>query len=1325
GKEYAFSLSGGDSISFRDLAEALHILENNDNMDEFLADIEAVTFSDPDLVWAGKTGRQITAGEIVEENNLTVEYSDELSEEEITAFNAKKYEADEWVLVSLQPFLSEEELTVTMKDGQVFTIKVTDAQISKDILTASGETYRITVIYDDDAEIPEDAQMEVEEVLPDTVAYAKYLSDAAAEMGIEQDKVSFARFFDISIYKDNEKIEPKAPVEVRISYADPMEIPDAQSLSIIHFGEERTDIITDVRLSTDNKKVIYKQDAFSVTGTIVGEPPQGQKNKYMLLVKYPANSDDYYIINNDGSLTKVNYNASNGTVDIENPMMWTIDGTNPNRHIYFETEATGFNYQDTAADYFRRYLDPNSATGITEENAQNITLGRRWGDNVKTGYVVTNRDNILSQTAVNNYNDNGVEKIYHGAYNDNLSLGIELNDEGIPVHVTGRNNWNNAVNVIFAEPRSVPGVGTSHHTVDHIDISISGTSEVDVPLAYGTYYYQDSLGNWQEYKVTTNTTLHLEKDNIRITPEDMKKAEIKAFDINGIELNNAFVIDSYSSNQANGYSTVQVRIGGRFKVADTYDGGGNDPQTKQRRLENKITYSVSAVKELTFDMADEEHGQLYERQADGTYKPMSVTIDVNMGANFSYWDEANECPGIKNEIIGGSHDAWVNGGIPDHGLSGMDFVLGGDAEDANNKIVALEITKMIVDESGHLISLKKQLVNHFDVYRNGTADRNDIVKDSNVEGYTKPYPYQGYSWLHSKDVIVGTDGIGIAYDYAVDDGMYYITEKYANDDVPDQITDANNKTWNYKNTYIQTEYVRRGYRDYDNKTLYPNPMHYSKVYTKDNPYSGSTADASQAYASDPEVLGTFTAVDGSVRKSGFLEFFVYNVYTRGEKLDVRKVWDPSNDIPQGAEITVELLYRTRKIISETEFGEWSEYARVSDSDMFDEKPNTTLTLTASSIADQSWKGTYTNLPKTLKDTAGNVYEVEYSAEETSVKIPGPGKTVVDQDAVDVTDQYTVTVEKTAPSPSEADSSDGTVTITNHQKGSLLITKNVTYNGGDVPEDKMSLVNKTFTFTITKDGTEIAESPVTITVENGEPKKQLIDGLAAGDYVITESDSGGLKLTSFTGGSSQNPTNKSVTVTVTAGKTAEAELYETAKAEFNNNYADTTITLQKVDQADLRKTDANLLDGAKFRIEKYLSLNPRSIDTAWCNAHPEENAGNEGVFEFTELPEGYYRIVETKYPDGYASQSPDPYFLVREKAGTHTLEVILVDASGTPVTGNATDMIYVIPGSNTVRYGNTPGRELPETGGRGSVLNYIGGTLLSAAAGYLLYRRMRR
>lgn len=59
-----------------------------------------------------------------------VEYSEDLTEEQIAEINAQTVDAGDRALISVQPF-SAETLTVTMKNGEVFTINITDT-IGKD-----------------------------------------------------------------------------------------------------------------------------------------------------------------------------------------------------------------------------------------------------------------------------------------------------------------------------------------------------------------------------------------------------------------------------------------------------------------------------------------------------------------------------------------------------------------------------------------------------------------------------------------------------------------------------------------------------------------------------------------------------------------------------------------------------------------------------------------------------------------------------------------------------------------------------------------------------------------------------------------------------------------------------------------------------------------------------------------------------------------------------------------------------------------------------------------------------------------------------------------
>lgn len=159
GKTYEFSIPGGGFVSLAHMIEALGISRSetdankeNDNktvsgMENtesaslnqlpvsektrlFVEDIESVEFSSPELVWVGKVDAQTNVGRLKEDKALKVQYSADLTKEQINQINAQTVEAEDWALISMKPFTSEESLTVTMKNGERFEVKVTDAQIT-------------------------------------------------------------------------------------------------------------------------------------------------------------------------------------------------------------------------------------------------------------------------------------------------------------------------------------------------------------------------------------------------------------------------------------------------------------------------------------------------------------------------------------------------------------------------------------------------------------------------------------------------------------------------------------------------------------------------------------------------------------------------------------------------------------------------------------------------------------------------------------------------------------------------------------------------------------------------------------------------------------------------------------------------------------------------------------------------------------------------------------------------------------------------------------------------------------------------------------------
>ena len=152
-----------------------------------------------------------------EANGLEVEYSAELTEEQIAEINAQTVEAGDWALISVQPFTSEESLTVTMKNGDQFVVKVTDGQIRKYVISDSGDTYEVIVTYDDTAEIPEDAELRVREIKDTEENYTRNIDASNRELQLQgEPELMHPVQFDIAIVSGGEEVEPKEGIIVNV-----------------------------------------------------------------------------------------------------------------------------------------------------------------------------------------------------------------------------------------------------------------------------------------------------------------------------------------------------------------------------------------------------------------------------------------------------------------------------------------------------------------------------------------------------------------------------------------------------------------------------------------------------------------------------------------------------------------------------------------------------------------------------------------------------------------------------------------------------------------------------------------------------------------------------------------------------------------------------------------------------------------------------------------------------------------------------------------------------------------------------------------------------
>ena len=121
-----------------------------------------------------------------------------------------------------------------------------------------------------------------------------------------------------------------------------------------------------------------------------------------------------------------------------------------------------------------------------------------------------------------------------------------------------------------------------------------------------------------------------------------------------------------------------------------------------------------------------------------------------------------------------------------------------------------------------------------------------------------------------------------------------------------------------------------------------------------------------------------------------------------------------------------------------------------------------------------------------------------------------------------------------------------------------------------------------------------------------------------------------------------------------------------------------------------------------------------------------------VFDIEDLPAGLYRLTETVAPTNYVIIENRIYFRIRveydatDKASKRT--VILTDENGdTPPSNTHAELTGPDEsGVYTIVVTNTPGEPLPMTGGIGTTIFYVFGSILVLGCGVVLVvrRRMR-
>ena len=152
-------------------------------------------------------------------------------------------------------------------------------------------------------------------------------------------------------------------------------------------------------------------------------------------------------------------------------------------------------------------------------------------------------------------------------------------------------------------------------------------------------------------------------------------------------------------------------------------------------------------------------------------------------------------------------------------------------------------------------------------------------------------------------------------------------------------------------------------------------------------------------------------------------------------------------------------------------------------------------------------------------------------------------------------------------------------------------------------------------------------------------------------------------------------------------------------------------------------NGNNLIGAKFKLTTLNADNKWVVvtDENGSSIYDDVDMTLVSEFQLSNLPAGRYCLEETCPPDGYIILTKYIYFRINNDR-----TVVLTKEDGTNGSDNSQASINISPqdGVYIITVKNTPGAALPYTGGPGTRLFTILGSILILGAGVLLWRRGR-
>ncbi|MBQ9016160.1 MAG: LPXTG cell wall anchor domain-containing protein [Firmicutes bacterium] len=265
------------------------------------------------------------------------------------------------------PAISIDQDTVADLGG----IELTEEKnsVAETVLKEVSDDYSVEVMCDNDAELPDAAFLQVEEIAIGTERYESYVKRSADAAGFEENRIEMARVFDIFISdpETGEHCQPADTVDVSIRLAQDLG-EDDENVAVVHFEEDaellESEVSDDtVRFETGSFSVyvVAKAGAPLSGEAYTGDPSDGisEGQFYISAKSQNPNKSEYYLMAEtvtDGSLTMIRRTAANDITDAAVYRFVPVEG------------ESGKYYLCSNGNYIRR--TGGSSLGLTSERTQ-------------------------------------------------------------------------------------------------------------------------------------------------------------------------------------------------------------------------------------------------------------------------------------------------------------------------------------------------------------------------------------------------------------------------------------------------------------------------------------------------------------------------------------------------------------------------------------------------------------------------------------------------------------------------------------------------------------------------------------------------------------------------------------------------------------------------------------------------------------------------------------------------------------------------------------------------------------------------------------------